>query len=73
MNLSTYQQVYQILQDLLDKDIAPIYCKEKKGEVRHTQANISKARKMLDYSPRYSIKKGLDNYIQWYHKNTFYQ
>jgi UDP-glucose 4-epimerase len=68
----TINRIYQIIQDLLDKNIPPRYLKEKKGEVRHTHSDITKAKERLGYTPRYTIEKGLKKYLQWYHDNTFY-
>jgi len=36
------------------------------GEADMTFANIDKAKRMLGYEPKYSIQKGLDEYISWY-------
>jgi UDP-glucose 4-epimerase len=69
----TINQIYTILSELLDKKITSIHEKEKKGEVRHTHANINKAKKRLGYKPRYNVKKGLKNYIEWYLNNNFYK
>jgi UDP-N-acetylglucosamine 4-epimerase len=36
------------------------------GDVRASLADISKARRELDYSPRYSLDQGLDRAVPWY-------
>ena len=36
------------------------------GDVPVTYADISKAQKMLDYKPEYSIEKGIANFVKWY-------
>ena len=44
----------------------PTYREFRAGDVRHSLADISKAKDMIGYSPEYSISKGLDNAAQWY-------
>jgi UDP-glucose 4-epimerase len=68
----TINKLYTLIGELVDKKSTPIHEKEKKGEVRHTHANINKARKHLGYKPRYNIQQGLKIFIEWYQNNTFY-
>lgn len=44
----------------------PTYRDFRAGDVRHSLADIGKARKMIGYAPEYSISDGLDNVAQWY-------
>lgn len=44
----------------------PIYQDFRAGDVRHSQANIDKAKKMLHYQPNYKIGRGMDEAIDWY-------
>jgi UDP-glucose 4-epimerase len=69
---TTINKLYNLLCELVDRKSAPIHETEKKGEVRHTHANINKARKHLGYKPRYNIQKGLKKFIDWYQNNNFY-
>jgi UDP-glucuronate 4-epimerase len=41
------------------------------GDVPETKGDISKAREMLDYKPRISVKEGVKNFIDWY--KEYYQ
>lgn len=41
------------------------------GDVKQTYADISKARKLLGYSPKTRIEKGLKNFCEWYMKERF--
>lgn len=61
--------LYSKLCNLLDKDIKPIYKEERAGDIRHSNANISKAKRLLGYSPYYSMDKGLELTIEWYKEN----
>jgi UDP-N-acetylglucosamine 4-epimerase len=44
----------------------PIYQDFRVGDVRHSQANIDKAKALLHYQPEYFISKGLDEAMDWY-------
>jgi len=44
----------------------PIYREFRSGDVRHSQASIDKAQKLLDYQPKYKISEGMDDAIDWY-------
>lgn len=61
--------VYHHLADALDKDIEPIFGPERAGDIKHSNADISKAEKMLDYSPDYSFEMGIKEAIEWYRFN----
>ena len=36
------------------------------GDVRHSQANVDKAKRLLGYEPRFDIKAGIDAAMPWY-------
>ena len=46
--------------------VKPIFTKEIKGDVSHTWADITKAKKMLGYNPQTSIEVGLQKFVKWY-------
>jgi nucleoside-diphosphate-sugar epimerase len=48
----------------------PDYQPVRAGDVRHSVADISKAKKMLDYSPKVTIQEGLSRVLDWYGKQT---
>lgn len=48
---------------------SPTYRDFRAGDVRHSQADISKARKMLGYSPEYRIMEGIAKAMPWYVKS----
>ncbi len=53
------------------KNKLPIYRDYRKGDVRHSQANINKAKKLLNYEPTHSISRGLDEAMDWYVQSIF--
>jgi UDP-N-acetylglucosamine/UDP-N-acetylgalactosamine 4-epimerase len=59
---------YQLLASL-EKDIQPKFESERRGDIKHSNADISKARKMLGYDPDWSFERGIVSAIEWYKKN----
>ncbi|WP_287586732.1 GDP-mannose 4,6-dehydratase [Candidatus Borrarchaeum sp.] len=51
--------------------VEPNWTKIMKGDVSHTWADITKAKKMLGYDPQTSIETGLEEFVEWY-KSTPY-
>jgi len=46
--------------------MAATYAPFRKGDVRHSRANISKARRLLGFKPTHSVADGLDEALSWY-------
>ena len=44
----------------------PVYRDFRKGDVRHSLADISKAKRLLGYSPDFSVRAGLKIAMPWY-------
>jgi len=65
-------ELYQMIEERLIQRISglkkkkPIYRNFRSGDVRHSQANIDKAKKLLDYQPQFKISKGMDEAMDWY-------
>ncbi len=47
-------------------DFKPIYRDFRSGDVRHSQADIGKANRLLGYEPTHTIEQGLDEALAWY-------
>ncbi len=61
--------VYHALTEALGKDIEPIFGPERAGDIKHSNADISKAQEMLGYAPAYSFEEGIQEAITWYQEN----
>ncbi|MBP5638039.1 MAG: SDR family oxidoreductase [Victivallales bacterium] len=61
--------IYHAIADALEINVEPLFGPERKGDIKHSHADISKARHLLDYEPEYDFKKGLDEAIAWYRNN----
>ena len=68
---ATLNQLYELLCDGLmavgfSKEVEPSYRDFRAGDVRHSQADVSKARRLLGYEPTHTLKQGLDEALSWY-------
>lgn len=61
--------IYYAIANALGTDTKPNYGPERVGDIKHSNADISKARKHLGYDPEYDFKRGLEEAITWYKKN----
>ena len=59
-NATTINEIVQILQELTGKEyLKPIHEEPREGDIRHSYASIEKANKILGYTPKISLEKGL--------------
>lgn len=61
--------IYLELCKALGKDIEPIFGPDRPGDIKHSNADISKARELLGYEPDWSFEKGIEAAIEWYKGN----
>ncbi|MBQ7646344.1 MAG: LPS biosynthesis protein WbpP, partial [Clostridia bacterium] len=61
--------IYHTLTKALGKDIEPKFGPDRKGDIKHSNADISKAKKLLGYDPDYDFATGLNVAIEWYKDN----
>lgn len=61
--------IYYGLTKALGKDIEPNYGPDRAGDIKHSNADISKARELLGYDPEYSFADGIKLAIEWYKAN----
>lgn len=61
--------VYNNLCSALGVDIEPIYGPPRKGDIRDSNADITKARENLGYDPSFDFKAGIELAIEWYKEN----
>ena len=69
---TSLNQLYRMIEERLISRVKglikkePIYRDFRAGDVRHSQADISKAQELLNYQPSHVISKGLDESMDWY-------
>lgn len=61
--------IYHTLTKALGVDIAPKFDADRKGDIKHSNADISKAKRLLGYDPDYDFARGLNEAIAWYQEN----
>lgn len=61
--------IYHVLCQALGKDIEPIFGPDRAGDIKHSNADISKAREMLGYEPDWSFERGIRAAIEWYRES----
>src|SRR6266850_2551716 len=65
----TVNSMLQQVNTIIGKDIAPIYAEPRAGDIKHSQADITKAQEKLGYKPQISFEEGLRRTIEWYRAN----
>lgn len=61
--------VYNSIASALGSDIKPNFGPDRAGDIKHSNADISKAKRLLGYAPEYSFDRGLKEAIEWYKEN----
>lgn len=61
--------IYHTLTAALSKDIEPIFGPDRAGDIKHSNADICKAKELLGYDPEYSFADGIKLAIEWYKEN----
>jgi UDP-N-acetylglucosamine 4-epimerase len=61
--------IYYALTAALGKDIEPIFGPDRRGDIKHSNADISRAINLLGYDPEYDFSHGLSEAIEWYKEN----
>jgi UDP-glucose 4-epimerase len=62
----TLLEVIDALSELLGRPIVPRHEPARAGEVRHSRADIGRARELLGYSPIVPFRDGLERTLSWY-------
>jgi UDP-glucose 4-epimerase len=65
----TINSLLDSINRILGTNIAAAYAKERPGDIMHSFADISKAKRVLGYVPRVSFQEGLEKTIAWYEQN----
>ena len=61
--------IYYGLTKALGVNVEPNFGPDRAGDIKHSNADISKARKLLGYDPDWSFEKGIAQAIEWYKQN----
>jgi UDP-N-acetylglucosamine/UDP-N-acetylgalactosamine 4-epimerase len=61
--------LYDKLCQLLNTTVAPNYVQDRKGDIKHSNADISKAKNLIGYNPDWSFEQGIEEAVSWYKEN----
>lgn len=62
----TLNQAIALLGKITGRRIEPNYCPPRNGDILHSQADISLAKRLLNYEPRVCFEEGLKRTWEWY-------
>ena len=63
-------QLFEYLRDEAGTDLQPVHGPERAGDVRHSLADISKAKRLLGYEVKVTVKEGLKKTFIWYKRGA---
>jgi nucleoside-diphosphate-sugar epimerase len=68
----TLNQLFSVLKNITGRtDATAEYREPRAGDVRHSLADITRAREMLGYEPRVGLEEGLRKTIEWWKQSRF--
>jgi nucleoside-diphosphate-sugar epimerase len=62
----TLNQVFEILRELTGYSGDPAYAEPRSGDIKHSLADISRARELLGYVPQVDFREGIRRTVEWY-------
>jgi len=65
----TVNEIIEVINDLVGRNIKPIYDPPRPGDVKHSLADIGLAKKTISYKPTVDFREGLKKAIDWYREN----
>ena len=61
--------IYYGLTEALGVNVEPNFGPDRPGDIKHSNANIRKAKELLGYVPDWSFERGIKAAIEWYKEN----
>jgi UDP-N-acetylglucosamine 4-epimerase len=68
-DLVHYLKMYLSAYDPKIAEVPVVHGPNRAGDIPHSLASIEKAKRLLDYSPKFSIQEGLKRAVEWYWEN----
>jgi len=65
----TVNAIIDTINKIVGKNVKPTYLPPRKGDVKHSLADITQAKKLIGFKPVISFKDGLKKAIEWYRVN----
>jgi nucleoside-diphosphate-sugar epimerase len=61
------KRLFAAIRELTGASVEPVYAEPRAGDVRDSQADITKAETLLGYRPTVPFEEGLRRTLEWYH------
>ncbi len=62
----TLNQMVETLNEILGLNIKPVYTEPQKGDVKHSLADVGKAKELLGYKVKVGFREGLERTVEWF-------
>jgi UDP-N-acetylglucosamine 4-epimerase len=63
---TTLNELFEMIKGIAGSDLVQQFGPERAGDVKHSLADISKAKSLLGYAPPYSVREGMKIAFEWY-------
>ncbi len=63
---TTVVELFNMLKEVAGSDLQPTFGDKRPGDVKHSLADISKAKNYLEYQPEVTVKEGIERVFGWY-------
>ena len=64
----TIRELAETIVEVTDSNSDVVHTDERDGDIRHSEADISRARTRLEYEPTVSLREGLDSTVEWFRR-----
>ena len=65
----TLNRAFQLLSRIIGMKLEPVYAVPRPGDIPHSGADITLARRLLGYEPKVFFEEGLRKTVEWYRTN----
>jgi nucleoside-diphosphate-sugar epimerase len=65
----TVNEIIDMINEFTGRKVKPIYAAPRPGDVKHSLADITLAKKLIGFTPKVSFSQGLEKAIDWYREN----
>jgi UDP-glucose 4-epimerase len=66
---TSLNQLVNLLRKILGSRVTPVYEEPRKGDVKHSLADIRKGKEILNYEPKVSVAVGLQKTVEFFQKS----
>lgn len=66
----TVNELYKKVSEIIGTKTKPKYAPARQGETRKTQADTTKAKKIIGYEPKTDFQKGLEKTVEWFNSKS---